>query len=58
MMPIWFLISDETKDKIKAVMPKTWRPPGQKDTEVKPDPRLETDVKVDSLSRNNPYMEF
>ena len=58
MMPIWFLISDEDRERIKAVMPKTWRPPPAKKPDVGLDPKVETDVKVEGLARNNPYMEF
>ena len=58
MMPIWFLISDEDRESIKAVMPKTWRPPTTKKPDVGLDPKVETDVKIEGLARNNPYMEF
>ena len=58
MMPIWFLISDEDRERIKAVMPKSWRPPTTKAPEDKLDSKVETDIKVELLARNNPYIEF
>ncbi len=58
MMPIWFLISEEEREKIKSVMPRSWRPPGQKTPEVILDPKVETDVKIEGLARNNPYIEI
>jgi len=58
MMPIWYLISDEARERIKSVMPKTWRPPRQKTLEVILDPKVETDAKVEKLYRNNPYIEI
>jgi len=51
MIPIWFLISDEAREKLKAAMPKGWKPPRLQGKPVKLDLKLEDVEEIGKLMR-------
>ena len=54
IMQIWFLISEEARKKVKALMPKTWYPPRDEWQPIKTDFKLESPEEIDRLMRKPP----
>ena len=54
---IWFLVSDEDKDKLKAMMPRTWQPPKSKGRVINLDCQLEDIEELGKLMAKRPHYE-
>ena len=51
---LWDIISEETKRELRALMPKTWRPP-REDWGVKTDSQLEGIEEINHIIRRRPH---